>query len=154
MTMTDILHDILPEPPAPRVHLVTLGVADLAASTAFYESLGLEKSSASNAHVSFFQLGAVALGLYGRAALAKDAQVDAAGSGFAGITLAWNLISEAAVDEAFSRMVEAGGRRVKQPQQVEWGGYSGYVADPDGHLWELAYNPFFPFDAAGGLVLP
>lgn len=154
MTMTDILQDILPDPPQLRVHLVTLGVGDVAAATAFYERLGLEKSSASNANVSFFQLGAVVLGLYGRAALAEDAQVPADGHGFSGQTLAWNLISEAAVDEAYQRMLAAGAKPVKPPQAVFWGGYSGYVADPDGHLWELAYNPGFPFDVRGALVLP
>lgn len=152
MSMNALLD--LPEPPPLRLHLVTLGVADIATATAFYERLGLSKSSASNEHVSFFQLGAMVLGLFGRAALAEDAQVPDGAAGFSGVTLAWNLISEAAVDEAFQRMLAAGATAKKTPQRVFWGGYSGYVADPDGHLWELAYNPFFPFDAAGALVLP
>lgn len=154
MSMNDILDNILPAPPAPRVHLVTLGVRDVAASTRFYETIGLTKSSASNEHISFFQLGPVVLSVFGREALAKDAHVPADSHGFSSITLAWNLVSEAAVDEAYERMVEAGASRVKPPQIAEWGGYSGYVADPDGHLWELAYNPHFPFDTVGALSLP
>jgi catechol 2,3-dioxygenase-like lactoylglutathione lyase family enzyme len=137
-----------------RLSLVTLGVADLDRSRAFYGALGLEPGPASNEAVTFYDMDGVILALYGRAALAEDARVAAEGEGFAGVTLAWNLSSEAAVDTGFARAVGAGGRAVKAPERVFWGGYSGYFADPDGHLWEIAHNPFFPIDAGGVTRLP
>ena len=97
----------------------------------------------------FFQLGGIGLSLYGRQALADDAQVPNTPPGFSGVTLAWNGRSEAEVDAALAEAVKAGGRLVKAAQKVFWGGYSGYFADPDGHLWEVAHNPFFPLDASG-----
>jgi catechol 2,3-dioxygenase-like lactoylglutathione lyase family enzyme len=138
----------------PRLHLVTLGVADVAAATAFYERIGLGRAPASNPNVSFFQLGAVVLSLYGRDALAEDAGVAAGGGGFSGVTLAWNQPSPAAVDAACAAMIAAGAQDIKPPAATFWGGYGGYVADPDGHLWEIAHNPFFPFDDTGALRLP
>jgi uncharacterized protein len=137
-----------------RLSLVTLGVADVARATAFYEALGWQRSSASNDHVSFFQLGGLALSVYGREALADDAMVASAGNGFAAVTLAINLESEAEVDRVSGEWVTCGGALVKQPQRVFWGGYSGYVADPDGHLWELAFNPGFVLQADGSVQLP
>ena len=137
-----------------RLSLVTLGVADLAQSTAFYGALGLAPGPSSNDHVVFFDMDGVILALYGREPLAADAGVSPQGSGFAGISLAWNLASEAAVEAAFAQAVSAGGRAVKQPERVFWGGYSGYFGDPDGHLWEVAHNPFFPIDARGITRLP
>jgi uncharacterized protein len=137
-----------------RVSLVTLGVADVARATAFYEALGWRRSSASNDDVSFFQLGGLALSVFGRQALADDAMVSASGEGFAGILLAINLESEAEVDRVADTWVSCGGTLVKQPERVFWGGYSGYVADPDGHMWELAYNPGFALLADGSLQLP
>jgi len=138
----------------PRISMVTLGVADLAASTAFYEKLGFEKSPASQESVTFFKLKGTLLGLFGRAALAEDAGVEAAGSGFRAVTLAHNLASEAAVDQAFAHALSCGATAVKKPEKVFWGGYSGYFADPDGHLWELAYNPFMENDENGFMQLP
>ncbi|MEP7114515.1 MAG: VOC family protein [Ilumatobacteraceae bacterium] len=137
-----------------RLTLVTLGVADVARATSFYEALGWQRSSASNDDVSFFQLGALALSVYGREALADDATVSSEGTGFAGITLAINLESEAEVDRVAAEWVACGGTLVKQPHRVFWGGYSGYVADLDGHLWELAFNPGFPLLADGSMQLP
>ena len=137
-----------------RLTLVTLGVADVARATSFYEALGWQRSSASNDDVSFFQLGAMALSVFGRQALADDATVSSAGSGFAGVSLAINLESEAEVDRVALEWVACGGTLIKQPHRVFWGGYSGYVADPDGHLWELAHNPGFPLLADGSLQLP
>lgn len=139
---------------APRITLVTLGVADVAASTAFYKRLGWRLSSASNEHVSFFDMDGTKLGLFGRQALADDAHVDNAPPGFSGVTLAHNLGSEADVDAAFAHALASGGKAVKTPQKVFWGGYSGYFADPDGHLWELAFNPFMPLGDDGRMVLP
>jgi len=138
----------------PRISMITLGVADLAASTAFYEKLGFEKSSASQESVTFFKLKGTVLGLFGRAALAEDAGVEEAGSGFRAVTLAHNLASEAAVDEAFAHALACGATAVKKPEKVFWGGYSGYFADPDGHLWELAHNPYSENDENGFMQLP
>ena len=125
-----------------RINLVTLGVADVAASTEFYERLGWKKSSGSNESVTFFHSKGTVLGLYGRGPLAEDAQVEDSAPGFSGIALAQNFESEDDVDAAFQFAVECGAKPVKKPEKVFWGGYSGYIADPDGHLWELAHNPF------------
>ena len=133
-----------------HLSLVTLAVADLQRSTAFYEGLGWQKSPASQDTITFFQVGGTNLALYGRQALADDVGVGAAGNGFRGVTLAMNLGSVAAVDRVFAEFVAAGASVVKQPVAAEWGGYSGYVADPDGHLWELAFNPYAPEWAAPG----
>lgn len=135
-----------------HLSLVTLGVADVAASTAFYESLGWSRLSGSEGEISFFQVGGTVLGLFGRTALADDAAVSAAegeaGQGFRGVTLAINLATIELVDAAFEAWAAVGGTIVKRPHTVEWGGYSGYVADPDGHLWEFAFNPYSPEWAA------
>jgi predicted lactoylglutathione lyase len=139
---------------APRITMVTLGVADIAASSEFYEKLGWKKSTASTADVTFFQMDGTVLGLYGRAALAKDAGVKNSKPGFSGVTLAHNFNSQPGVDKAFAFALECGATEVKKPQKVFWGGYSGYFADPDGHLWELAYNPFMPNDTAGFMTVP
>ncbi|MFZ2099250.1 MAG: VOC family protein [Oricola sp.] len=138
----------------PRITMVTLGVADVAASTAFYEKLGFHKSSASQEAVTFFKLKGTLLGLFGRASLAEDAHVEDSKPGFSGVTLAHNLGSEAEVDAAFEHALSCGAKPVKRPEKVFWGGYSGYFADPDGHLWELAFNPFAPNDEDGFMQLP
>ena len=131
-----------------HLSIVTLGVADLAVSTAFYEALGWQRLGASQDTISFFQVGGVVLGLYGREALAEDAQVSHQGSGFRGVTLAINVGSPTAVDEMAGAWVAAGAQLVTAPHSAFWGGYSGYVSDPDGHLWELAHNPYSPEWAA------
>ncbi len=136
-----------------RLTLVTLGVADLERSRSFYAALGWREIEPRQGSVAFFQLNGIGLSLFPRAELAKDAQVTDRPVGFSGITLTHNLRSEAQVDALFADMVAAGATAVKQPQKVFWGGYSGYVADPDGHLWELAHNPFFPLDSAGNVTL-
>ena len=138
-----------------NISIVTLGVDDLAAATDFYVSMGWENSAASQDSVSFLIGHSVVLGLYGRAALAEDAEVDPAGSGFRGVSLAINLPDEAAVDAYFHKALSHGASARKKPQKVFWGGYSGYFADLDGHLWEVAHNPFFEGDiATGQLKLP
>lgn len=138
----------------PRLSLVTLGVADVARARTFYETLGFEASSDSNASVAFFGAGGVVLALFGRAALAEDAKVADGAPGFSGIALAHNARSEADVERVLAEAVAAGATLVKPAERVFWGGYSGYFKDPDGHLWEVAFNPFFPLDAAGRVVLP
>jgi predicted lactoylglutathione lyase len=137
-----------------RLTMVTLGVADVARSTSFYESLGWRRSSASQDTITFFSMQGSVLGLYRRQDLADDARVSADGTGFRAVTIALNCDSPADVDEVFAAWVTAGAVPVKHPEPVEWGGYSSYVADPDGHLWEIAHNPYSPNDAAGLMQLP
>ena len=142
-------------PIAPRLTLVTLGVADMAVAVAFYDRLGWRRSRAHDpGEVAFYQLDNLVLSLFPRAHLAADAQVPDTPAGFGGVTLALNQDSEAAVDAVLAEAVEAGATLLKPGQNVFWGGYSGYFADPNGHPWEVAYNPFLPFDEAGRLVLP
>ncbi len=137
-----------------RLTIIGLGVDNLEASTAFYEThFGWKKTGSSNENISFFQLNGILLSLYPRDKLAEDATVDPAGSGFKGVTLAFNTRSEKEVDDIIQRLSDAGVTIVKQPQKVFWGGYSSYIADPDGHLWEIAHNPFLPMDDDGN-VLP
>ncbi|MGJ8570378.1 MAG: VOC family protein [Hoeflea sp.] len=139
----------------PRISLITLGVADVAASTAFYQRLGFKRSSASNDNVTFFHMKGTVLGLFGRDALAADAGVEATGpQGFEAMSLAHNLSSRKAVDSAWDFAIQCGAEPVKKPHEVFWGGYSGYFADPDGHLWELAHNPFMELDGDGHMTLP
>lgn len=127
----------------PRISMITLGVRDLQKSINFYEKgLGLPRMD-SPPEVAFFTLNGTWLGLYCWDALAKDAQVPATQNlGFNGFALAHNLESEDEVDALFEEVLTAGAVAVKKPQKVFWGGYSGYFKDPDGHLWEVAHNPF------------
>jgi catechol 2,3-dioxygenase-like lactoylglutathione lyase family enzyme len=130
-------------PIKPYISLITLAVRDLTAAVAFYErGLGFPRME-SPPEVAFFTLDGTWLALYGRDALAEDAAVSAAGEGFEGFTLAHNVASAREVDEVVAQAVAAGAALVKPPQKVSWGGYNGYFKDPDGHLWEVAYNPFF-----------
>lgn len=138
----------------PRISLITLGVRDVARSRAFYEALGFLPSSASTDDVAFFQLGGAALGLFGWDPLAQDAGVDPTGEGFRGVTIAHNVRSKEEVASVLAAAAAAGGRIVKPAQDVFWGGHHGYVADPDGHLWEIAWNPFFPLADDGSIQLP
>jgi uncharacterized protein len=134
----------------PRISIITLGVTDLARSTAFYrDGLGLPQED-SPPDIVFFATGGTLLALYARDALAADANVAAAGQGFSGFTLAHNVPSRDDVDAVLQQAATAGARIVKPAQQASWGGYSGYFADPDGFLWEVAWNPDRPQLAAGG----
>ena len=137
-----------------RVSLITLGVSDLARSRAFYEGLGFRASSASQGDIVFFQVGALGLALYPRAALAEDATVTADGAGFRGLSLSHNVRSKDEVAVVLAEAAAAGGRIVKPAQDVFWGGHSGYFADPDGHLWEVAWNPFLPLGEDGAVQFP
>lgn len=143
--------------PVPAViSLVTLGVRDVAASTAFYEALGFPLSSASVVgEVSFFRTSGGLLGLYGVDDLAADAAVPTGvTAGFRGVSLAMNLASRDEVDAAMAAAEAAGATILKAPQPTEWGGYHAYFADPDGHAWEVAHNPFWPLDERGLPQLP
>lgn len=138
----------------PRVSLITLGVGDLARSKAFYTKLGFKASSVGGAEVVFFQAGAVALCLFPRESLACDADVSPEGGGFRGIAIAHNVREKDQVDAAIAEAVAAGGTITKAAHDAIWGGRSGYFADPDGHLWEVAWNPHFPLSADGALSVP
>ncbi|MCB0413673.1 MAG: VOC family protein [Bdellovibrionales bacterium] len=127
----------------PRISMITLGVADLKRSVDFYEKgLGFPRME-SPPEVAFFTLNGTWLGLYASDSLAKDASVSSKGEGFNHFSLAHNVKSESEVDQVFEKAVQAGAAPKKKPQKVFWGGYSGYFSDPDGHLWEVAYNPLF-----------
>ena len=137
-----------------HLHIVTLGVKDLEISRKFYsEILGWKQSTASNQAISFIQAGGVVLALFPRDELAKDALVAAEGNGFSGFTLAHNVASEKEVDDVIADLKSKGVMITKEPQKMFWGGYSSYFADPDGFLWEVAYNPDFPFDENGNVKL-
>jgi uncharacterized protein len=138
----------------PRVSLITLGVADLARSRAFYEKLGFKPSSMGSDQVVFYQLGPLALSLFPRESLASDAKVSAEGSGSRGITLAHNVREKDEVAAVIAEAVRAGATLVKASEEAPWGGQSGYFADPDGHLWEVAWNPFAPLGPNGEMMLP
>ncbi|GAB1361046.1 VOC family protein [Rhodobacter sp.] len=137
-----------------RVTLITLGVADLAASRAFYARLGWQEHKESQPGVAFFQLQGAALALFAAADLAADQGRPDAVLGTGAITLAQNFATGAEVDAAYAAALAAGGSALKAPEKVFWGGYSGYWADPDGHVWEVAMNPFWPLAADGSLRLP
>lgn len=128
----------------PRISFVTLGVSDLERATRFYaEGLGLPQLK-SPPTASFFELGRTWLALYPRHLLARDAGVAADGSGFPGFALAHNVRSAAEADRLLEQVSAAGGSVVRPARHTDWGGYAGYFADPDGFLWEVAWNPRFP----------
>ncbi|HEX5377290.1 MAG TPA: VOC family protein [Phenylobacterium sp.] len=128
----------------PKISLVTLGVRDLPRALAFYrDGLGFPTHNYTDGDdMIMFRLEGSWLGLFPRDALAEDAQISTEGSGFCGVTLAHNAPSKAEVDRVFALALAAGAVAKKTPQDVFWGGYSGYFADPEGFLWEVAFNPF------------
>jgi uncharacterized protein len=136
------------------VSLITIGVADVTASAAFYERLGWIRSAAGSDEIAFFDAGGVVLALFGSDALARDAGVASERSGFRGVALAHNVPRREDVDATLAEAVRAGAGLIKPAEQADWGGYSGYFADPDGHLWEVAWNPHFPLDPEGRIKLP
>ena len=135
----------------PRVSLITLGVADLGRARLFYEKLGFTPSPLGGGEVVFCQAGAVILCLFPRESLACDANVPAYGSGFRGIALAHNVREKADVEAVIAEAVAAGTTVTKPAEDAPWGGRSGYFADPDGHLWEVAWNPHFPLSPGATL---
>jgi predicted lactoylglutathione lyase len=137
-----------------RVSIITLGVADLGRSREFYERLGWRRSMAKEEGIVFFQAGGMALALYPRSELAKDANIAADGQGFNGVALAYNARTREEVDSVLVEAKVAGARILKPAEQAFWGGYSGYFSDPDGFLWEVAWNPSFPIAADGSIRLP
>lgn len=139
----------------PRINLVTLGVSNLQRSIDFYEKgLGWKRSEESNDNVAFFQIGVLVFSLFGEKALAEDIGIPfQKRQKFSGITLAQNQVSEAEVDIVINKVRALGAEILKEPQKVFWGGYSGYFRDFDGHIFEVAYNPFFPLNEKGEIVL-
>ncbi|MCW7474623.1 VOC family protein [Leptospira levettii] len=139
----------------PRINLITLGVSDLNRAVHFYETgLGWKKSKESNENVAFFQIGALVLGLFGEKDLAKDIGIPFQNrQEYSGLTLAQNVETEAEVDRIINEVRKLGATILKEPQKVFWGGYSAYFKDLDGHIFEVAYNPFFPLNEKGEIEL-
>ena len=137
-----------------RVSLVTLGVADLKRSREFYERLGWRRSMAKAEGVVFFQEGGMALALFPRQELAKDANVTPQGDGFRAISLAYNARDRTEVNAVLEQAEAAGAKLVKPAQDAVWGGYSGYFSDPDGFLWEVGWNPSFAMAEDGSIRIP
>ncbi|MEK9179178.1 MAG: VOC family protein [Patescibacteria group bacterium] len=130
----------------PRISIITLGVKDLKASTKFYLALGFPLQPPENDMISFFELSGTQLALYPKDLLAKDAKVLETGSGFSGFTLAHNVHSKEEVDTIMKEAERIGAKITDPAHEREWGGYSGYFADLDGYLWEIAWNPYFKFE--------
>jgi len=136
-----------------RVTLITLGVSDLERARKFYADLGWHPTSQQEG-VCFYQINGLVLGLFGLEPLAKDQGRPDAKLGTGAMTLAQNFTTEAEVDAAYAKALSVGATALKAPEKVFWGGYSGYYADPDGHVWEVAMNPFWPLNEDGSLTLP
>jgi predicted lactoylglutathione lyase len=135
-----------------RLSLVTLGVADLERSRAFYEGIGWNTGAAPGDDVVFFQCGGMVVALWDRARLAEDSTVSD-GGGWGGVTLAYNTRSPAEVDAAIEEARAAGAAIGREPAETFWGGYSGLFLDPDGHPWEVAHNPHWAVDDDGSVRL-
>jgi catechol 2,3-dioxygenase-like lactoylglutathione lyase family enzyme len=137
-----------------HLHIITLGVKDFQRSLQFYsQTLGWKPSGASTDDIAFFQAGGVVLAIYPREKLAEEALTTPEGSGFSGVTLAYNARSETEVDEIIKDLRSKDVQIIKDPQKVFWGGYGSYFSDPDGFRWEVAYNPFILFEENGNLKL-
>jgi uncharacterized glyoxalase superfamily protein PhnB len=142
-----ISHGQNSNPMEQRMTFLTLGVKDLDQSIDFYETkFGWKRSELSNESIIFYDLNGIHLALYDREELAKDATVDPSGDGFKNFTMAYNTRSEEEVDDLIESLRKQGVQIIKEPQKVFWGGYSSYIADPDGNFWEIAYNPFLKMD--------
>ena len=136
-----------------RVSLITLGVRDLGRSKAFYAALGWSPVATPPGAV-FYQLDGQVLGLFDLEPLAEDQGRPGAELGFGATTLAQNFADREGVDAAFAMALAAGATALKAPEEVFWGGYSGYYSDPDGHVWEVAHNPFWEISDAGRITIP
>ncbi|MCK9409502.1 MAG: VOC family protein [Bacteriovoracaceae bacterium] len=135
-----------------RLTFITLGVGNLVVSRKFYQdTFGWEPEPNSGGDVVFFKLNGIVLSLFPREELAKDAGVSSQGSGFRSFSLAHNVRSEQEVDTLISELRSKGVSVMKEPQKAFWGGYTSYIADPDGNLWEIAYNPLMPLDKDGSV---
>lgn len=137
----------------PRINIITLGVQEIARSRKFYEAIGFKAAPVSNDHITLFQLQGIVLCLYPEPLLAEDALQGQVKKGFRGITFAYSVANKSEVAEVLEEVKRAGATVVKPAQDVFWGGHSGYFADPDGHLWEVAWNPHWPLKPDGSLSL-
>ena len=137
-----------------RITLGTLGGADMDRARRFYEGWGWVPHAGSQPGVTFYQMNGAVLALFGLADLAADQGRPGVALGTGAVTLAQNCTDDAETDAVFRAAVDAGATVLKRPEKVFWGGYSGYFADPDGHVWEIATNPFWPLSADGSLTLP
>ena len=135
-----------------RISLITLGVADVARSRAFYEALGWTSGAEPNDDVVFFQAGGMIVALWGRAELAEDTAVSDEG-GWGGVTLAHNVRSPAEVDTVLAEAEAAGATIPRSGAETFWGGYSGVFVDLDGHPWEIANNPRWTLGEDGSVTL-
>ena len=136
-----------------RISLVTLGVTDLARARTFYERLGWRGQQAEE--TVFFQAGGIGVVLWGRDKVAGDADIEDGGTdGFGGMALAHNVRSRLEVDQVMDQAANAGARITRTAQETFYGGYAGFFTDPDGHVWEIAYNPGFPLEPNGNLTIP
>jgi hypothetical protein len=141
----------------PRLTAITLGVRDVPASARFYEALGLvRKFRATGDEIAFFDCGGVVIALWSSDKLAEDTQLSDSAElqSYRGTTLAWNCRTPVEVDTAYVRAVKAGARGLRHPEKTDYGGYRGYFADPDGHVWEVVHAPGFAFTDDGRLILP
>jgi len=138
----------------PHISMITLGVVDITAATAFYERLGFKRSSESRDAVTFMRAGCVVLGLFGRDALKEDAKAGGLWTGNGGTAVAMNYASEAEVDAMMATAKAAGASILKPAEKTFWGGYGGYFADMDGHAFEVAHNPFWQMGENGFIDLP
>ncbi len=138
----------------PRISIVTLGVENLERARRFYEAMGLTRHAGTTDNVAFFQMGGSILALWPRSARAQDAGLKDDGPGFSAVALAYNTRSDDEVDAVLKAAQRAGGSIVKPAQRAFWGGWYGYFADTEGHVWEVAHNPAFPIDAEGRISLP
>ena len=137
-----------------KLHFITLCVKDIVRSIAFYEALGWERSRISRDGVIFFPLQGIILALHSREALAAEATIDAYGSGFSGVALSYHAKSKAEVDKIFQCVTRLGASIVKHPQGGYATSYKGYFKDPDEHLFEVTFNPFYRFDKDNNVILP
>lgn len=138
----------------PKINVITLGVDNIERSKKFYEDLGFVASSVSNEHFVAFQLVGIVFCLYPAQLLAEDAKTSLSSKGFRGITLAYNVEDKKEVQQILEQAEKCGANIIKPAQDVFWGGHSGYFADPDGHLWEVAWNPHWPLGEDGLIRLP
>ena len=137
-----------------RITMVTLGVADLERAGAFYVALGWRRAEESQPGITFYQCPGMMMGLFPLDELARDQGQPDAILGFGAMNLAQNQKDRETVDAVFQQAIAAGAKALKKPEPVFWGGYSGYFADPDGHIGEIAHNPFAPLSEDGTLTLP
>jgi uncharacterized protein len=137
-----------------RISVITLGVDDVARARSFYEAMGWTVGAVPQPGIAFFQAGSLVFGVWGRHELAEDSEVHEDNGGWGGITLAHNVGSTDEVDAVLAQAAAAGGTVLRPGKRTFWGGYNGVFADPDGHRWEIAHNPYWPLAADGSVSLP